>query len=87
MKWHDMLRKSFDDYDQAVTALAEGHMMRMLSDMAKGILQRKLDTGFVLVSPMTLDYVKITPKHDWPIHDVKCVVEVVYVCEIGEITP
>jgi len=84
-KWYDMVHKSFDSYEQAVAALADGVVMEMCKDMALGIVQRKLDEGHIIVSPLVLDYVKITPKHAWPLDGVKCVMELVYICELEEI--
>ena len=84
-KWFDMSRKSFDTYDEAMEALASGILIPMVRSGTEAGLRRKLDEGNRMVSPLVLDYVKVSPAAPWPINQTMCVVEVVHSCELEEI--
>ena len=82
--WRDTCRKSFDDMDQAVESVQSGVLLQIVRPGAESALNRVLDRGYEQVSPLVLEYVKVSPQADW-FGQTMCVVEVVHSCELEEI--
>lgn len=56
-KWHDLVRRHFDSYEDALKNLSA--CLDLLRKSSAAVLQRKLDSGYTQESELNEDYIQI----------------------------